>query len=486
MTRHRMPTARRFHITLAAAAIAAAVAARPGHTWEAATTHAGLTEQAALASALHERLVTQFGHERGLFELLTVPPADAPELFVILRRLNPIHGYTPDRRGRMHALGWLVAGSVIADSPEELAANHFFDPTTGRGLSARTLRGFLAGLRHRVATMFSDDSVQRSGVAAPAWIDDPKNPLNLQGFRDQYRKAVSARTPGERARHLAGALLAAGAVLHVLEDMGSPSHARNDLAAHLQRLGPAARDLGSRFERIAALSFGRLGVPVPREVVDRRPLVAFFTAKDGSGLADRTARSWFSAFTLPRSLELGGDPRAAVRRRVAGTVRRPAPVPPPTLDLGAGGGRLEDERGTCLAEYEVVERRLRWRIDDECALEQVGAILPEVAGYAAGFLNTLFSGTVTLESAGGNLVVRAGDVPLGKGTLTLYWDDPRGVRTQLAQVAVSGAATGAALAQLPAPPAGAARVSALFDGTDDTGHPLLATGTAPYPIAAAP
>src|SRR6185503_12078777 len=218
-----------------------------------ATTHAGLTEQAALASSLHERRRVQFAQDKGLFQVLTVPPADAVDLFVVLRRLNPTHGYVPDNRGKLSALGWLVAGSVVADTPEELAANHFFDPTTGSGLSSDSLRGLLSRIRHRVVMVVNGAALERSGVAAPAWIEHPNNPFGLAGFRDQYMKAVTARTAGERSRHLAGALLAAGAIVHVLEDMGSPSHARNDLAAHLDRLGPDASDVGSRFERIATL-----------------------------------------------------------------------------------------------------------------------------------------------------------------------------------------------------------------------------------------
>jgi hypothetical protein len=463
--------------------------AQPGAAWEAATTHAGLTEQAALASALHERLRIQFGHDKGLFQMLTVPPADAPDLFKVMRRLNPTHGYVPDTRGKLHALGWLVAGSVIADTPEELAANHFYDPSTRTGLNASSMRSLLSRIRHRVVTVVAGGDLERSGTAAPEWIEHPKNPFGLAGFRDQYLKAVTARTPGERARALAGALLAAGAILHVLEDLGSPSHARNDLASHLDRLGPNPSDVGSRFERVAALAFGRLGVPAPRQVIKDRPLRAFFTAADGSGLADRTASGWFSEYTLPRPIDLGGNPRGALQR-IARTVRRPAPVPPVDLDLAAAssetGGELKSAGGACLARFRVENRRLSWNIDDACALEQITAILPEVSGYAAGLLDSLFRGTLAVEAdSTGGLVVRAGAVDLGAGKIAVFWDDARGVRTRFATASVTGAAHGTVAARIAAPPAQARRVSALFEGTDGRKRPLLATGTAVYPIAGA-
>lgn len=491
------PSRSRSRLSLGGAALAACVAvaasARPGAAWEAATTHAGLTEQAALASTLHERLRAQFGHEQGLFEMLTVPPADAPELFEVLRRLNPTHGYVPDARGRLHALGWLVAGSVVADSPAELAANHFFDPATGKGLSDHTARGLGGWL----TTLFRR-GVERSGVPAPSWIEDAKNPFNLVGFREQYSKAVSARTSGERSRHLAAALLAAGAILHVLEDMGSPSHVRDDLAAHMERLGPDAGDLGSRFERVAALAYGRLGVPAPaRPLVGEtgaagRPLRAFFTSRDGSGLADRTGVSWFSTHTLPGPIDLGGDARSAVADGMAGSLVRPAPAPttgPRALDLERAeqeeaGVELSDRRGVCVARYRVDDRRLEWFMDDACALEQVGAILPVIGSYAAGALDALFRGSLALEAQGGPVLVRAGAADLGRGKLSIYWDDDAGLRTLLKQVTVEPAAAGQVVAAVSGVPAAARRVSVLFEAADPAAPTFLAAGTTAFPIPA--
>ena len=465
------------------ACVVLAASARPGAAWEAATTHAGLTEQAALASGLHDQLRAQFGHQQGLFHVLTVPPQDAPALFEVLQQLNPTHGYVPDGRGRLHAIGWLVAGSVVADTPPELAANHFFDPATRSGLNDASLDG----LGQRLTARFRG-GVARSGLAAPDWIEHPSNPMGLTGFRSQYAKAVSARTPGERARHLAGALLAAGAMMHVLEDMGSPTHVRNDLAAHLERLGPDGADLGSRFERVAALAYGRLGVPGTSKPVGDRALRDFLTAKDGSGLADRTAVSWFSASTLPRPISLGGDSRAALATGLRASLRRPAPVPQAgrvALDLaraGEEGMELADARGVCLARFRVVENQLRWFIDDACALEQVAAILPVVTSYAAGMLDSLFRGSLTLESEGAQIVVRAGTTDLGSGKVSLYWDDARGVRTRLREVAVQRTAAGQVAASLAGVPGDARRVSALFEGTDPAGRPLQAAGTSAYPI----
>lgn len=467
-------------LILTVAALAMATQPTAAGAYEAATTHAGLTEQAAAHSALHKRLTDQFGRESGLFQPLIVPPADAGPLFVLLRRFNPTHGYVPDGRGRLSALGWLVAGSAIANSPAAHAAHHFFDPTTGRGLSDRTVRGADRTLRVLLEQRLTGIDVARSGRPATEWIVAKDNPMNVAAFLTQYDKAVRARTPGERDRHLAGALLAAGALLHVLQDMGSPSHVRNDLAAHLEQVGRGTLDVGSRFERIAALAYGRLGVPAPSATVTRANVLSFFTADDKLGLADITHRRWFSAGTLPRSIEIRGSLSSKrIAARLQSSVRRPSPAPPASLDLFAaakGPVALTDRHGTCLARYRLDKSRLSWSTDDQCMLEQLAAIMPAVSAYSTGLLDHLFRGTLVVLARADGVTIAAGNTAFGAGKLELFWDDARGVRTRYAEVAVKGAGVGKALANAAAPPKGAVNVVGLFRGVDKAGADLVAAG----------
>lgn len=477
---------RRFAVNLVRFAVLAGVIGlgAPASAWEPETTHAGLTERAALHADLHAHLRDHLGLDLGLFMPLIVPPADAPALFRVLNALNPIHGYVPDVSGRMLALAWLSVGSVIADAPVAHAGHHFFEPATGRGLGDRTL-GWSERLGHRLrATALGADLV-RSGKPAPDWVLDPANPMGFASFLEQYEKAVSAATAGERRRHLAAALMAAGAMLHVLQDMGSPSHVRNDLAAHLDLIGTDRFDRGSRLERIAALSHGRLGVPAPgAEQIQATNLRAFFTTPEGTGLADRTARRWFSAHTLPEPVRVrAGMGSSVIAQRLRGSLVYPEPAPPSRLDLEAAQSRAArwvDGSGVCVASYQIDRKdRLVWFLDDPCVNEQVAAILPVVAAYSAAFLDWLFRGTLTLEPAEGGLAVSVPDTgaALGSGTLTLFWDDERGARTALgAPINVTSGPVGQALTRAPAPPANAHAVAALFRGVDGTGEPVLAVG----------
>jgi hypothetical protein len=459
---------------LATVLCTAVIAPSPALAWE-TSTHVGLTEQAALATKLDARL-RQLGWTGGVFEPLTVPKADAPQLLAALAQHSPIHGYTPDARGRQHALGWLLAGSALGDATPAWAANHFFDPATGKGWRDSN------AIAERVLTRFRAQNAPDVGVPAPEWIVSRDNPLAVNGFLDQYEKAVRASTPGERGRHMAGALIAAGAVMHVLGDMAVPSRVRGDAGAHREQVGNDEIDRGSRFERLAAVAWGRLGVPAATRVVKQASVRAFFTTGGNGepGLADWAAANWFSSGTLPRAVDVGVMKREALGPALVASLRRAAPVVPRRLNLMAAsqgrGATLRDEAGVCQARYRVDHGRLSWWLDDDCLLEQAAAILPVAASYEAGLLAFLLRGELTLTTDGAGVDVAVGAVGLGAGTLTILAEDARGVRTAVATTQVTGGAAGAALGSA-AIPSGSRRAVALFRGVDAGGEAVVAVGT---------
>jgi len=443
-----------------------ALAASAG-AWEAETTHTGLAEQAALGSRLHKRLVT-LGFNGGLFEPLTVPPADAPALIEDLHLLSPTHGAVPDARGRQTALAWLAAGAALADVPASHGANHFFDPATGKGWERPSI-GIVDGIAEKVRS--GRAALPDRGVPAPDWVTDKQNPFNLAGFLDQYAKAVTGSTPGERSRAMAGALIAAGAMIHVLGDLGTPSRVRGDEAAHLDPLGGGPDDLGSRFERIAALAYGRLGVPGPTHTISRKHLRDFFTSKKlgEEGLADLIARTYFSPNTLPQPSRIGSESGPPLARA--------KPSLPTKLNLMAAsreeGTTLRSIDGTCLARYKVEHSVVSFSLDDDCMLEQLAVIMPEVAAYETGMLDFLLRGELTI-TVGMNAVITAKG--LGAGTVDVLVEDDRGVRTSIGKATTTGA--GDKLAEVPAPVSGT-RIVAVFRGADADGEPIVAVGALP-------
>ena len=447
-----------------ASVLVLAVGAGTASAWEAQTTQAGLAEQAALASRLHKRLVT-LGFSGGLFEPLTIPPADAPALIADLHLLSPSHGAVPDGRGRQTALAWVAAGAALADTPVSQAANHFYDPLTHRGFE-RPSRGFGDYLLDTIDGV----SLPERGVPAPDWVVDPKNPFNVDHFIDQYAKAVTSETPGERSRAMAGALIAAGAMMHVLGDLGVPARVRGDGAAQLDPLGGGYDDRGSRLERMATLVYGRLGVPAPARTVTRVHLRDYFTSREGDGLADEIARSYFSPNTLPQATLVGTG-------EIHPKLVRPLPALPDKLNLVVAsrenGTTLRAADGTCLARYAYEHSVLTFSLDDDCMLEQLAAILPEVSAYETGLLDFLLRGELAIAVSQQVVVSAKG---LGAGTLTLLVEDDRGVRHAIGSFAVAPGKD--ELARVAAPTTGT-RVVALYRGVDLAGEPLVAVGALP-------
>ena len=439
--------------------------------WEATTTNAGLTEAAALGSHLHERLQSAWGIDLGLYGPLTVTKASAPALFERLALLEPSEGYVPDARGRQSALAWLVAGSVIEEVPGDRGRHHFYDPVHKTGLTGK---GANAGGFFRRLTGPAND-LQTRGTAAPDWIVAKDNDLGMARFLTEQEQAIVAATPAEREQHLAYALLCAGAMSAVLEDVGSPSRARDDLQEHLSPLGGGANDRGSRFERVAALAFGRVGVSLGGAPVERAKAREFFTAADGKGLADLTSAHWYSSGTLPAPLLVAKQPKPGeLVKRVAVTQRFAQPAPTGELDLAgaaSGGAQIHDKNGVCLADYRFDEHTLSWWISDECAAEQAGEILPRVAAYAAGFLDYLFRGALVVDAGG---EIKVGNVALGAGTLRVFAEDAAGKRTPIgAAVNVAGGAAGATLHTAAG---GGGRIVAVFRGKDAAGEDVVAAG----------
>jgi hypothetical protein len=105
-------------------------------------------------------------------------------------------------------------GALDEDIPFFRALNHFYDPAHDRGLTVPFL----------------------SGTRAPDWALEPDGPLSGQHY--SYRDARDAIYAGltwadqvGRERELGHTFYALGHVIHLIQDVSVPEHARND--AHL-------------------------------------------------------------------------------------------------------------------------------------------------------------------------------------------------------------------------------------------------------------
>jgi hypothetical protein len=105
-------------------------------------------------------------------------------------------------------------------------------------------------------------------------------------------------------------------------------------------------------------------------------------------------------------------------------------------------------------------------------LEEVTAILPEVAAYETGLLDFLLRGEITI-TVGADVALAAPG--LGSGTVEVLVEDASGVRKSVSKTTL---AAGNALPHVPVPESGT-RILAVFRGVDAQGEPLVAVGAVP-------
>jgi len=429
--------------------LASIAASTPAFALE-ASTHAGLTEQAAFASGLHRRLAERLGRTMGLYEPLRLQlrtggtsDGDA-DLKERLRQLDPEGGYTPEG-DKQTALGWLVAGAVLESVPAARMRNHFFDPRDGRGLhqdQEGALRTRIAAASSGIGTVrgvFTGANFDGTGRSALEWLEAPRNENDwgLRRFLDERERAGSAERRADRDDATARSLLAAGAVLRLLEGLGDPAMVRNDYREAFERQG-------GPFGHFLATRFGRLGIPEPSHVGTPTRLLDLFHSPSGRGLADRTQRRFFSPGTLPPS---------TVYAEPAGHLSDGYLVSDavPALARVVPGGAVLDER---------------------CHLAYAKLLLPEIGEYATSALDILFRGHLELRVRDGRLRAVVRELPLGTGSLSWYVDDSDGKRQLVDRRAMESAGVGDVVLEAELPTR-ARRLTLVFRGRDGVGDELV-------------
>ncbi len=461
--------------------------ASAAHAYDPATTHAGLTERAALASGLHRVLSRALSRPLGLFEPIALsldelPQAQAQTLEARLAALDPAAGGSAGPDGVAPALSWVIAGSVIATTPAERGQDFFYDPSRGAGLSQA---GGLASLGNTlgllldsngIRALFSGTSFNMTGRPSTEWLRAPENDVGLTAFHADLEAAIAGERPQRRAAALATALMALGGVLTILEDAGEPAHVRNDYRrAYLGTLGPSPFDRGSRFEHFVAETYGRMGVPADVKPARRPNVMAFITAADGQGLADRTQRRFFSEGSLPDDAIVD---RGTTTAEVMVDARGSLPYAYPRLPrlelklLGRHHYAYTKDRRRLLA-YQRVPGRVRFFLDEAVYADTARVLLPEIAGYGAGLIDHLFRAEIRIESGDGSALLSVVGAQGGvrKGEIRVFAEDAAGARKPLAIVPPGAAGVRVTI------PAGTRRLAAVLRGEDDAGE-FVAVGEA--------
>jgi hypothetical protein len=355
--------------------------------------------------------------------------------------------------------------------------NHFYDPTTGGGLSDIA-----------------------NGMSSLRWaFEAPGNDFDWTSTRERYLEALTASDPGAREQALGDTFYGLGHVIHLLEDLGQPQHTRND--AHITGLPGAPFEEYCSTHYGTAAAVGTLGAaPIPTfgtlpPAVGNIPpeFVAFWDTEQYTGqrfwrgFSDTPGLAEFSHVNFITDDTMFGDANVVF-------MRRPAPAPGLFiwLDWTFGNGStqaIHDHPNpslwhTNILDFYPTETRITLEregeypgnnplhyvdlevrdvsgtivhttpdlfmindagemgFDDVCFQSWAEVLIPQSVGYAAGLLNYFFRGTITLGSPSlswnetdmvNELEITNGSgEDFGSGTWSLYVDDMNDVRMPVA------------------------------------------------------
>ncbi len=187
-------------------------------------THPAITEKAISSAILNDYLKIQLGFDDGLSaQLYWDFPSDIKE------RMGKAE---PDKTTRS-ILDWLRMGSIIEDEDGRYwpirPRHHFHDPIRNAGLDNQTDH---PNWQDYACTKTGFDLTGESALHWAAVGTAEKKPTTNNHYwgktREEFYKALTESSESAREESLAKTFLNLGHVLHLLEDMGVPAHARND------------------------------------------------------------------------------------------------------------------------------------------------------------------------------------------------------------------------------------------------------------------
>ena len=284
---------------------------------------------------------------------------------------------------------------------------------------------------------------------------------------------MSLAEPRERESALVRALLALGGVMAVLQDAGQPAFVRNDF-----RVAFLQENEGSAYEQFVAKHYGRSALPPAAAPVSRPDIASFFASADGKGLANRTQRRFFSEGTIPTDVSLDRDSKGAdVVRRARESLAFSSPTLSGLVLRPAQHRHYLALEGRRVLAYENRGTEVHFLLDDAVYADMARALLPEIAGYAAGLLNHLLRASLEMTGAGSELRVRLlGEVKEG-GTVRVFVEDRSGRRLELPGAVPTLAPGSEIVVNLPA---GVKKLAAVLRGRD-AGGPFVAAGEVTLP-----
>ncbi len=478
-------------ITIGLAGLASLTLTRPAHAWDPSTTHQGMLEAGVTRSALHLRWMDASELERGLFSDLRVDPKllDEAELRLLQLTLRDTHadvgaeplggpGACPPAEAppstqlfcvdkdvwEQSALGWMRLGMIAEVTPEARLVHHFLDrakpdATTWEDpeLSGLALRRRQITNGEPLAGVLTGTNFDGKAQSALGWLADSEDLLAPTKLYQHLELASTAPTQAERDHHLALALLGIGALLHVVQDLGVPAHARGDGAAFFAKLSAAAGDRGLPLQEFVRVEYGRSDLPgVPTGIPTTAPtgvplsetLLGHLFGDDSPeaeaqlspsgvemGLATLARERFFSESTLPdpRYLEVDqsaaeaaktllGDDTGLAAAELEGAQLAPWP---------AERGYLISSTGRALAAFDTdFEGRIQLYLDETVYREQASTLIPAAVEVTRSLLDLLWPAWPDMRTEGTSAVHIEAPASWASAELLVLVEDERGTRRE--------------------------------------------------------
>jgi hypothetical protein len=335
------------------------------------------------------------------------------------------------------AAEWVAAGGKDEDSPVDRVVHHFYDPHHDQGL---TLPGGLV-----------------LGNRAPDWALEDR--YEFVGQNHSYRDARQAFHAGltltgkaSRDRELGHTFYALGHVIHLVQDLAAPEHARND--QHLIGKSFVEEYLKKNVEHFTPTDARLTPAAIPTVAVPRD----LWKNAAGTGIAEFTNKHFVSADTNFTELRTGATAEkypspvldlGIVDDGPVGACRDGVQPPGSPVPLIFYGNFMPDPVGPSLVmnprttTYSVLDQQLKARgkrplFAINCFTVDAAAslLLPRAASYSAALLEYFFRGrpTVILGNGAFRVVNRTSTARYSHvmdGVFELYHDDGAGTRRLL-------------------------------------------------------
>lgn len=306
------------------------------------------------------------------------------------------------------------------------SVNHFHNPLTDQGFSGIWGTGFLSG----------ESSIQWS--QKPVSTQSPGGYYSWHDTRDYFYRALTSQNKNDRDRYFADTFRGLGQLMHLVEDLSVPEHARDDghyVSYNYEDWVNENQDLISNYAPIYFDS-SVIGNPNPLASV---PIANLFdtnqyngtnpdiTMQSDIGLSEYTNANFLSPdsmftanFPYPNwanvieydDIDINGNTRTYLQKIGAGE----------TIDHLAAGSWLYKYIPSFLTSL----KRSALIFDERVYTDYAGKLIPRAVGYSAGLLNYFFRGEMDMikdPNTGVGYIIENLNEEDMDGIFELYYDN---------------------------------------------------------------